>query len=504
MSPASWRNASLPLEADGRLSRCNVYKKPGDPNDTRIVSCDKWDYDPEQERSTIISYWDLVCHRQWLRALAEAFYIGGSLIAMSAVGLVADRVGRMPVLLSAVAVLQIATVGGCCAASYQAYVLSRFLNSGCVATVAVLSCTLLFEASTHEKRNRHLCAAMTAGMLMVEVWLAMARLLRQVNWIVMQIFILSPTVLTLYAVSAVHESARWCISVNDMDRAEVLMIAAAKENHFPVSTTACMLERLRTEVLRTERRITITSGDAAEAKAVQRSALVMLGLSFSSTFTQYSMLAVQAYVASGTTAWFQWTSSGANLASFILLYVLFTKISPPRLLAATVAAVCGITCVISLSFAFGYGYLTTLSFLLAKPLTYVVKVLIFTNVLEMVPTRVRCGTICWLFGFGRVGGVCAILLSVQRDIGRNDVLFALAGTALFMMLLAQLTFLHSSEQQTLGSHLSSAGAMDTMDYMKKTLDSLPSKKEYNRKSRGSARSSRFQCMDPRFADIRLY
>ncbi|KAK8757861.1 hypothetical protein V5799_004507 [Amblyomma americanum] len=332
---------------------------------------------------------------------------------------------------------------------------------------------------------------MTAGMLMVEVWLAVARLLRQVNWIVMQIFILSPTVLTLYAVSAVHESARWCVSVNDMDRDEVLMITAAKENHFPVSTTACMLERLRTEVLRTERRFTITSGDAAEAKAVQRRALVMLGLSFSSTFTQYSMLAVQAYVASETTSWFQWTSSEANLASFILLYVLFTKISPPRLLAATVAAVCGIACVISLSFEFGYGYLTTLSFLLAKPLTYVVKVLIFANVLEMVPTRVRCGTICWLFGFGRVGGVCAVLLSVQRDIGRNDVL-------------AQLTFLHSSEQPTMGSHLSSAGAMDTMDYMKKTLDSLPSKKEYNRKSRGSARSSRFRSMDPRFAAIRLY
>ncbi|KAK8757864.1 hypothetical protein V5799_004506 [Amblyomma americanum] len=384
MSAGSWRNASIPLEADVRWSRCNVYKNPGDPNDTRIVSCDKWDYDPEQDRCTITSYWELVSLRQRLRALAETFYFGGSLICMSAVGLVADRVGRMPVLLSAVAVLQIATVGGCCAASYQAYVLSRFLNSGCVATVAVLSCTLLFEESKHENRNRHLCAAITAGMLMVEVWLAVAQLLRQINWIVMQIFILSPTLLTLYAVSAVHESARWCVSVNHIDRAEVLMIAAATENHFPVCSTACMLERLTTEVLRTERRITIPSGNAAEAKAVQRRALVMLGLSFSTTFTQYSMLAVQALVASETTAWFQWTSSEANHASFILLYVLFTKISPPRLLAATVPAVGGIACVVSLSFAFGYAYLTTLSFLLANPLTYVVKVLIFTNVLEMV------------------------------------------------------------------------------------------------------------------------
>lgn len=125
------------------------------------MGCGKWDYDTQQSSRTIVSHWDLVCHRRRLRAVAEAFYIAGSVISISAVGHVADRVGRMPVLLSAVAVLQLATLGRCFAASYNTYVVSRFLNSDCVAAVAVLSCAMLFEASTHDNRNRYLCAATT-------------------------------------------------------------------------------------------------------------------------------------------------------------------------------------------------------------------------------------------------------------------------------------------------------------------------------------------------------
>ncbi|XP_077486679.1 solute carrier family 22 member 7-like [Amblyomma americanum] len=182
MIPAlSWKNLAIPLEADGRFSRCTIYVHSGDPNDTRILDCAKWDYDPGQERRSIVSLWDHVCHRRPLLALAHAVYIAGSLIFMSFVGLIVDRLGRLFVLLLTVAALQLATLGGCFSASYHAYVLSRFLNSCCAATVTVLSSTLLFEASTHAHRSLHLYTVMAIGMLTAEGWFAVGRLLRHLD-----------------------------------------------------------------------------------------------------------------------------------------------------------------------------------------------------------------------------------------------------------------------------------------------------------------------------------
>ncbi|XP_077520023.1 steroid transmembrane transporter SLC22A24-like [Amblyomma americanum] len=240
MSAATWRNVAIPVDASGRLSRCTVYKYPNDENNTETESCEQWDYDPEQESRSIVSRWDLVCHRRPLLSLAQAVYIAGSLVFMSAVGHVADRVGRIPVLLSAVAFLQLTTLGGCFAASYVVYIISRFFNAGCGATVMVLSWVLLYEASTHDHRNRHIYIAMTAGVLMAEVWFAVARQLPQLDWILRQVFMLSPTVLTLYAFTAAHESARWLVAKNDMARAEITMMSAAKANRFQISTTACI------------------------------------------------------------------------------------------------------------------------------------------------------------------------------------------------------------------------------------------------------------------------
>ncbi|KAK8757355.1 hypothetical protein V5799_005012 [Amblyomma americanum] len=500
MSADAWKNTAIPLEADGRLSRCTFYKYPSDPNDTQVVDCDEWDYDSEKARRTIVSRWNLVCRRRPLRALAQAVYIAGSLVFMSAVGHIADQIGRLPVLLSAVAVLQLTTLGGCFAQSYIMYILSRFFNAGCAATVGVLSCTLLFEVSTHENRNRHVCAALTAGLLMAEVWLAVARLLRKVDWTLLQGLMLAPTVLTLYAFAAVHESARWCVAEGNMVKAEIIMISAAKENLFPIPTTACMLERLKEEVARVSKRVTSTAKDISEAKELQRRAFVMFGSSFTVSFTMFSILMYEAKVASGASAWYPWASSAMNLVGFGLLYAAFRKIAAARLLSTVVAGLGCMAFLISLSFVVQYEPLTTALFLSAKPFVYAVSILIYISVLGMVPTTVRCSTACWFFGFGRLGGVCAVLLSILQDAGREDVLFALAGTALFVMLVAHVSIRSASEQPTISSPLSTTGNVDTMGYMKQTLDPLTLKKEKSekrKKSRARASSMKAQSTEPK-------
>ncbi|XP_077519990.1 solute carrier family 22 member 7-like [Amblyomma americanum] len=491
MSAASWRNVAIPLDPNGRFSRCTVYVYPGNPNDTRVVGCHQWDYDPERVRSTIVSQWDLVCNRRPLLAVAQAVYIAGSLLFMSFVGLIADRVGRLPVLLLTVAVLQLATMGGCFAAAYHVYVLSRFLNSGCVATVTVLSSTLLFEASTHKHRSLHLCAAMTVGVLMAEGWFAVARLLRELDWIILQSLMLSPTVLTLYAFTAAHESPRWYVAKKDIASAEMVMLSAAKENHFPLTTTACMVEKLKEEVAMGEKRIKITGGDFAGAHELRHRALVMFSSSFAVTFTMFATLFLDAQVSSRVNYWFQWASNGADLAGSALLILAIRRITAPRLLVATLGTLGGIAGLISLTFTFKDYLLTSLLFLLVKPLVYACNMLVFTTVMSVGAAAVRCATICWLFGFGRLGGACAAVLFAMLDMKRGDVLFALAGTSLFGMTLVQLSLPPKHDVLILSSEDPTSKNKSAVDYMKHTLDTpVIYKRDSRRKSRVSIASSR--------------
>ncbi|KAK8773142.1 hypothetical protein V5799_012325 [Amblyomma americanum] len=489
MSAASWRNAAIPIDPDGRFSRCTVYKHPGDPNDTRVVGCDEWDYDPERERTTIVSRWDLVCGRQPLLALAQAVYIAGSIFFMSFVGLLADRFGRLPVLLSAVVALQLATLGGCFAAAYHVYVLSRFLNSGCAATVAVLSSTLLFEASTHGHRSLHLCASMTAGLLIAEGWFAIARLLRQVDWIVLQSLMLSPTVITLYAFNAALESPRWYIANKDMASAEMVMLTAAKENRFPLATTMCMLERLKDEAARIEHRLSSKGGDADGARELLRRSLVLFGSSFAATFMMFALLLLEVKVSAGRKAWFQWVSSGANLAGFSLLYLAARKATSPRVLAAILGVLGCISGLLSYGFVGKYHLLTSVLFPLVKPLVNACNILIFTSVMGIGAAPVRCATVCWSFGVGRCGGVCAALLFALPNVGHGDVLFAIAGAALFVMMLAQLSLPPKRDVLIVTSIVPVVEKKDGVEYMKNTLDMPRPKKEHHRKSHASAQSS---------------
>ncbi|KAH9364058.1 hypothetical protein HPB48_016396 [Haemaphysalis longicornis] len=48
LSADAWRNISIPVDPDGRHSKCMVYANPGDPNDTKVIECDAWDFDLER------------------------------------------------------------------------------------------------------------------------------------------------------------------------------------------------------------------------------------------------------------------------------------------------------------------------------------------------------------------------------------------------------------------------------------------------------------------------
>ncbi|XP_072143751.1 solute carrier family 22 member 6-like [Dermacentor andersoni] len=86
MSTANWKSVAIPVEADGRFSRCLVYSNRGDRNDTVEVECDAWDYDAKHAHTTIVSRWNLVCRWRWLNTFAKIVHGAGSPLLVIAAG----------------------------------------------------------------------------------------------------------------------------------------------------------------------------------------------------------------------------------------------------------------------------------------------------------------------------------------------------------------------------------------------------------------------------------
>ncbi|XP_056383023.1 solute carrier family 22 member 6-B-like [Hyla sarda] len=97
-------------------------------NDTEPCKQGEREYNLSLYTSTIISEWDLVCEREWMKELAQSIYMAGVLFGAMLYGPLADRFGRRTVILCCL--LQIASMGTSAAFSpnFSAYCVFRFMT----------------------------------------------------------------------------------------------------------------------------------------------------------------------------------------------------------------------------------------------------------------------------------------------------------------------------------------------------------------------------------------
>ncbi|KAH9367980.1 hypothetical protein HPB48_022393 [Haemaphysalis longicornis] len=165
VSAIIWRKEFIPVEADGRPSRCRAYyKNQTDFNNTEPTACNEWEYDVSTAGSTIVSVWNLVCHRRVLLVVALAAHNSGRMLSIVA-GLIADYLGRAPVIRVVAGLMVISTVASCFVTSYLTYIIIRFVTTGFASVNCLMTAVILFEFTTHDHRPVHLifAGAMASG-----------------------------------------------------------------------------------------------------------------------------------------------------------------------------------------------------------------------------------------------------------------------------------------------------------------------------------------------------
>ncbi|XP_075553706.1 solute carrier family 22 member 7-like [Dermacentor variabilis] len=487
MSVATWRNSAIPLEADGSPSQCTVYKNPADPNDTDVVACDHWDYDPKNEKKTIVSSFNLVCHRRPLIAVIQLVYITGSVVLPSIAGYLADSVGRLPVLLMFTAALIVGTCGSCFADTYVVYVVIRFVISGCSGAAALVSCMLAFEVTRHEYRTTYTVAVTFLAILLSELWYDMVRQL-SLERLLLQAIFLAPTDVALSTFWFADESVRWLIFSRNMASAEAVMLAAAKMNNVPLPTTACLLNKLKAEALKSEERLKTLqiNSENSWAKYIPIRALFMFVTYFSATFTYIVLLQSSLKTPDW---WARWLSLPSHMLTTLLAYTLIGRVRPLELLIRSYGLLGGLVCLLSVTIGGPIAILGHLFVIPAEAFALAVNVLAGVCVCDVFHTRVRGTALGWSFGIGRVGGVRATFASALRNVGREDALLGMAACVMFLSVAALIWMPGKNTGPTINLRRVSATGSQSLDHMKMTLEPLACRKHDRRRASYDSRRS---------------
>ncbi|KAH7956551.1 solute carrier family 22 member 7 [Rhipicephalus sanguineus] len=501
ISAAEWKNIAIPLEADGRLSQCRVYERcmppvhlnlpnrrrmdsamqaqpdwwfneclnaaPEAANDTREIPCEEWEYDVSVADSTAVVTWDLVCHRRLISIVVVALQYAGAVLFLVISGMFADSLSRRSCLVASAAALLTTTVCTFLASTYYLYAVARFLSGGFVAVNEIFSVVIPFEVTTHAHRPQQVILWQMVGILLAEVWEILMRRVA-LHWSLKQLVFLAPTALLLPMSLTVSESPRWLVAKGRLEEAEAVMMQAAETNNFPLPNTAALINKLREQFEARTCSPTSSDDEMLDSHSLRRRVLAMFVAYFSMTFSYYVAVFATAPVQE---AWIPYGVVAATLLACVAMYVLVTGIALVTVMDTCLVMIAVIDCLLSATAGAGVATITNILIVLLRGVSLAVLIHILVFVMELFPSAVRSGALCWVFASGRVGALFASVTFVLQLNGRVDVAFAIAAFLLFLSLmvirvLPRTTMVEQAKEANLGS----SSTRNTMEHMRRTLE----------------------------------
>ncbi|XP_068116539.1 solute carrier family 22 member 6-B-like isoform X2 [Hyperolius riggenbachi] len=220
-SNVTWEHHSLPNDS------CNRYPSPLS-NRTEPCKQGDWKYDLSTYTSTIISEWDLVCDREWMKELAQSIYMAGVLVGAILYGPLADRYGRRIILMCSLLNIALMGTGAALSPYFALYTFFRFMTGMGISGLVINSLGLTMEWTPKRHRPtvsvfQGICS--TAGQVILA---GVAYLVT--NWRWLQLTLSVPFFIFFTLVCWVPESFRWLALANRSEQAIYNLNRAARIN----------------------------------------------------------------------------------------------------------------------------------------------------------------------------------------------------------------------------------------------------------------------------------
>ncbi|XP_050043663.2 solute carrier family 22 member 13-like [Dermacentor andersoni] len=492
ISEADWRNAAIPLDASGKPSRCSMYENPEQPVNATTrptngdtVFCLDWEYEERWSRESAVSTWNMVCSRHPLISIMIVVQNFGAALCVSAAGCFADRIGRKSVVVPSLVVMLLSTVVLCASTAYPVFAATLFFAAGSNAIAMTVSCLILFEVSVHAHRPLLNVLATTFGILSSD--LAMAVLERAgLDWQLRLALFLLPALLVLPAFCFIDESPRWLVAKSKLSEVKTIMLAAAEVNHFPLSKTECLLDRLKADIDAPFGVLTLAEAAMLGKVAIRKHAMIIFACNFATVFGYYVTLISPIWEGDSALRWFAF---GAAVFAYTAASVLIRRVTMLTTIIGLLGMLFGLHCLLSITIVRAPVIVSQVLLVMTKALYAVTSVIVPCYSLELFPTAVRGLTACCGFGFCVLGAASAASVALLlNNQGRYEVAFALPAPLLFGSLLALCSIPRTTTVECAKTTVSRKSGMTNqdMEHMKKTLDVMMTTGPNTRRSRSCA------------------
>ncbi|KAH9381354.1 hypothetical protein HPB48_020760 [Haemaphysalis longicornis] len=244
MSPYEWKALAIPLDPSGNYSRCTVREPPDGGTRARVVPCTKWEFDLSEYGENMVSAWNLVCERRWLKTLSVALHIITAMVVCPLAGALADRIGRKTVCFVSLTSLLMTLMASSFGANFLQYAITRSLALASTSNLVILL-VLLYEVTTPPRRLLYCTLAPALSALLEPPFFFAVKLLR-LNPLTSHHVLAVMALALVGSFYVLEESPVWLLAAQKADEAELVVLRVASVNGLsPSYGKALFREELR-------------------------------------------------------------------------------------------------------------------------------------------------------------------------------------------------------------------------------------------------------------------
>ncbi|XP_040358070.1 beta-alanine transporter-like [Ixodes scapularis] len=431
MSRSQWKNVAIPVTKDGRHSRCSMYSLPLKPENTAmrtLIPCIEWEFDLEEYGNTIISEWSLVCNRSWLIPLASLTFDLGGVLGGVISGIVADNIGRRPVVCLCVVVNLFAGFASGQTNLFAVFLTVRSIVAGSSEGLVKVLAVALYEVSPHQKWPLYCFTNLGVALLIVPPFFLVLSLL-QLNWMEVHLAIMVPTAFLVCVFYMILESPRWLLVTGNIHEAWKVTLLAASTNRAPSEVAINSLRKAGNDL----KFATSENGDShritiqrllLEPKTRTRSAIVCFAwLAVDFAFSVHIFMYPFAIHES-----FAIASVVLVPICFPIVLFSFNQFDKESVLVIILSVLSVGTALLMVVYDEPPTVIASALLVFVQLLSSVAFFVLFTLTVELFPTALRCTGFSLSAAFGSVSTMFATLVTQFETKLRKDLLLALIAT----------------------------------------------------------------------------